>query len=262
MTSKVQKLQRASLNDPVKIEVSNKYKTVDTLVQNYVFIPEKHKETYLVYLLAQFTSGLKTIIFTTTCNQSIKLALILRNLNFKAVNINGQLSQTQRLNALNKFKAGERQILIATDVASRGLDIPAVDLVINFDIPQHSKDYVHRVGRTARAGKSGRAITIVTQYDVETFQKIEELIGKKLDEYPGLDSKAALMLTESVVEATRLAAIEMKQRDGGKSGADGKPGDDEDDGEGNADMKLFKKKSFAHNKGVAGKSFAKKRKRV
>lgn len=99
----------------------------------------------------------------------MKLALILRNLNFKAVNINGQLSQTQRLNALNKFKSGERQILIATDVASRGLDIPLVDLVINFDIPQHSKDYVHRVGRTARAGKSGRAITIVTQYDVETF---------------------------------------------------------------------------------------------
>lgn len=103
----------------------------------------------------------------------MKLALILRNLNFKAVNINGQLTQTQRLSALNKFKAGERNILIATDVASRGLDIPEVDLVINFDIPQHSKDYVHRVGRTARAGKTGRAITIVTQYDVETFQKIE-----------------------------------------------------------------------------------------
>ncbi len=120
---------------------------------------------------------------------------------------------------------------------------------------------MHRVGRTARAGKSGRAITIVTQYDVETFQKIEELIGKKLDEYPGLDSKAALMLTESVVEATRLAAIEMKTRDGNKS-ADGKPGDDEDNGEGNADMKLFKKKNFAHNKGFSGKSFAKKRKRV
>lgn len=108
MTSKVAKLQRASLNDPVKIEVSNKYKTVDTLVQNYIFIPEKHKETYLVYLLTQFTTGLKTIIFTTTCNQSVKLALILRNLNFKAVNINGQLTQTQRLNALNRFKSGER----------------------------------------------------------------------------------------------------------------------------------------------------------
>ena len=99
----------------------------------------------------------------------MKLALILRNLNFKAVNINGKLSQTQRLNALNKFKAGERQILIATDVASRGLDIPSVDVVINFDIPGNSKDYVHRVGRTARAGRTGRAVTLVTQYDVEIF---------------------------------------------------------------------------------------------
>ncbi len=90
--------------------------------------------------------------------------------------------------------------MIATDVASRGLDIPLVDLVINFDVPSNSKDYVHRVGRTARAGKTGRALTIVTQYDVETFQKIEQLIDKKLEEYH-VDSKAALILNESVVEA-------------------------------------------------------------
>lgn len=262
MTSKVQKLQRASLNDPVKIEVSSKYKTVDTLVQNYLFIPEKHKETYLVYLLTQ-SAGNKIIIFTTTCNQSMKLALILRNLNFKAVNINGQLTQTQRLSALNKFKANERNILIATDVASRGLDIPEVDLVINYDIPQHSKDYVHRVGRTARAGKTGRAITIVTQYDVETFQKIEQLIGKKLDEYPGIDSKAALILTDSVVEATRLAALEMKSREGKKGKSVDGPDAEDDDDENNKDMKLFaKKNNFAHKKGFSGKqSFARKRPR-
>lgn len=112
--------------------------------------------------------------------------------------------------ALNKYKTGERQILIATDVASRGLDIPSVDLVINFDIPTNSKDYIHRVGRTARAGNSGRAITIVTQYDIEVLQKIESLLGKKLDEYKELDQKAALVLTDSVVEATRLANMELR----------------------------------------------------
>ena len=79
--------------------------------------------------------------------------------------------------------------MIATDVASRGLDIPAVDLVINFDMPSNSKDYIHRVGRTARAGNSGRSITIVTQYDIEILQKIESLIGRKLDEYKDVDSK-------------------------------------------------------------------------
>jgi len=92
MTSKVQKLQRASLNSPIKIEVNTKYKTVDTLEQNYLFRPAKVKETYLIYLLTQF-AGKQTIIFTSTCNQSLKLALTLRFLNFKAVNLNGKLSQ-------------------------------------------------------------------------------------------------------------------------------------------------------------------------
>lgn len=210
MTSKVQKLERASLRDPVKVEVNTKYKTVDTLVQNYIFIPAKHKETYLVYLLTMF-AGQKTIIFTTTCNMSMRLALMLRNLNFKAVNINGQLSQIQRLAALNKFKTGERPILIATDVASRGLDIPHVDLVLNFDMPQNSKDYVHRVGRTARAGQTGRAITIVTQYDIEVLQRIESLIGQKLEQYAEVQDKDALMLSDSVVEATRIANMELRE---------------------------------------------------
>ena len=76
-----------------------------------------------------------------------------------------------------------RSILIATDVASRGLDIPHVDVVLNYDIPTHSKDYIHRVGRTARAGRAGKSITIVSQYDIELYQRIEQLLGKKLPLY-------------------------------------------------------------------------------
>ena len=84
------------------------------------------------------------IIFVATCNNALRIALLLRNLGFNAVCLHGQLSQAKRLGALNKFKAGQRNILVATDVASRGLDIPNVDLVLNFDIPSHGKDYVHR----------------------------------------------------------------------------------------------------------------------
>ena len=94
------------------------------------------------------------------------------------------MSQVKRLGALNKFKTGENNILIATDVASRGLDIKGVDMVINYDIPQHSKEYIHRVGRTARAGKAGKAVNLVNQYDVENYLKIEHLLNKKLEQYP------------------------------------------------------------------------------
>ncbi len=84
---------------------------------------------------------------------------------------------------MNEFKAQKKNILVATDVASRGLDISNVDLIINYDVPMDSESYVHRVGRTARAGKSGFAVTLVTQYDVEHYLKIEKAINKKLEEY-------------------------------------------------------------------------------
>ena len=106
----------------------------------------------------------------------MKICLFLRKLGHKAVTINGQMSQSRRLGSLARFKSKDANILVATDVASRGLDIPEVDLVINYDLPLNPKDYIHRVGRTARAGRAGRSLSIVTQYDVELIQKIEYLI--------------------------------------------------------------------------------------
>merc|ERR1711870_45509 len=99
------------------------------------------------------------------------------------------MSQDKRSGMLKKFKQRNRNVLIATDVASRGLDIPHVDIVINFDIPTHSKDYIHRVGRTARAGRTGKAVTFVSQYDVELYQRIEHLLGKKLPLYPTVEEE-------------------------------------------------------------------------
>ena len=99
-------------------------------------------------------------------------------------------------------------------VASRGLDIPSVDVVINFDIPTHSKDYIHRVGRTARAGRAGKSITLVTQYDVELVQRIESVLGKKLELWP-TDKEEIALLKERVEDACRIAVNELKDQGGG-----------------------------------------------
>ncbi|KAK4778139.1 hypothetical protein SAY87_018326 [Trapa incisa] len=214
MTKKVKKLQRACLRNPVKIEAATKYSTVDSLKQMYLFIPAKYKDFYLVYILTE-KLGSMSMVFTRTCEATRLLALILRNLGLKAIPISGQMSQPKRLGALNKFKAGECNILICTDVASRGLDIPSVDTVINYDIPSNSKDYIHRVGRTARAGRSGIAISLVSQYELEWYIQIENLIGKKLDQYPAPEEEV-LLLMERVSEAKRLSQMKIKDSDGGR----------------------------------------------
>ncbi|KAI5716836.1 hypothetical protein M8J76_013201 [Diaphorina citri] len=171
------------------------------------------------------------MVFCSTCQNTVRTALLLRSLGLAAIPLNGQMTQNKRLAALTKFKAKSRSILISTDVASRGLDIPHVDVVINFDIPTHSKDYIHRVGRTARAGRSGLAITFVSQYDVELYQRIEHLIGKKLPLYK-TEENQVMLLTTRVSEAQRMAKIDLKEilsndKKGGKK-RKGEGGEDDD----------------------------------
>ncbi|XP_019078636.1 DEAD-box ATP-dependent RNA helicase 10 isoform X3 [Vitis vinifera] len=223
----VRKLQRACLRNPVKIEVASKYSTVDTLKQQYRFVPAKYKECYLVYILTEL-SGSTTMVFTRTCDATRLLALLLRNLGLRAIPISGHMSQAKRLGALNKFKAGECNILICTDVASRGLDIPSVDMVINYDIPSNSKDYIHRVGRTARAGRSGVAISLVNQYELEWYIQIEKLIGKKLPEFPAQEEEVLLLL-ERVTEAKRISQMKVKETGGKKKRRGGDEGEEEID---------------------------------
>ncbi|WOK94749.1 DEAD-box ATP-dependent RNA helicase 10 [Canna indica] len=223
MTKKVSKLQRACLRNPVKIEAASKYSTVDTLKQQFLFVPAKYKDCYLVYILTEM-SGSTTMVFTRTCESTRLLSLVLRNIGMRAIPISGQMSQDKRLGALNRFKAGDCNILICTDVASRGLDIPSVDMVINYDIPTNSKDYVHRVGRTARAGRSGVAISLVNQYEVEWYLQIEQLIGKKLPEYPANEVEVLVYL-ERVSDAKRIALMKLKESNGNKKR---RKGDDDD----------------------------------
>ncbi|KAL2843642.1 ATP-dependent rRNA helicase rrp3 [Aspergillus pseudoustus] len=219
MSSKVESLQRASLSNPTRIAVASKYQTVSTLQSSYLLIPHKSKNLYLTYILNEF-AGKSAIIFTSTVHETQRVSYMLRTLGFGAIPLHGQLSQSSRLGALNKFRSGSRDILVATDVAARGLDIPSVDVVMNFDLPTDSKTYIHRVGRTARAGKSGVAISFVTQYDLEVFMRIEYALGKKLPEYD-VDKEEVMVIAERVNEAQRQAVIEMKSFDE-KRGSRGK----------------------------------------
>lgn len=234
MSTKVENLQRAALHNPVRVSISSSsHQVVSTLMQRYIFLPHKHKDLYLIHILND-AIGHPTIIFTRTVNETQRIAILLRTLGFGAVPIHGQLSQSSRLGALQKFKSRSRDILVATDVAARGLDIPSVDLVINLDLPPDSKTYVHRVGRTARAGKSGKAISFVTQYDVEIWLRTETALGKKIEEEV-VPKDEAMVLAERVGEAQRVAVKEMKEihdkrgRRGG--GGKGKRGRDEMDQE-------------------------------
>ncbi|KAK5128201.1 ribosomal RNA processing protein [Meristemomyces frigidus] len=209
MSTKLDNLTRAALQNPVRVSISSSsYQTVKNLMQRYVFIPHKFKDIYLIYLLHEF-AGQSCILFTRTVNETQRLAFLLRALGRSAIPLHGQMNQSARLGALNKFRGGSRDILVATDVAARGLDIPSVDLVLNFDLPPDSKTYVHRVGRTARAGKSGVAISIVTQYDIEIFQRIEKALGKKLDEQP-TERDEVMVFAQRVGDAQRVAITEMK----------------------------------------------------
>ncbi|CAL9729696.1 ATP-dependent rRNA helicase Rrp3p [Monosporozyma unispora] len=210
MTSKIDKLQRASLTNPVKCAVSNKYQTVDTLVQTLMVVPGGVKDTYLVYLLNEFI-GKSMIIFTRTKANAERISGLANLLEFNATALHGDLNQNQRTGALDLFKAGKRTILVATDVAARGLDIPSVDVVINYDIPVDSKSYIHRVGRTARAGRSGKSVSLVSQYDLELILRIEEVLGKKLPK-ENVDKDIILALRDSVDKANGEVVKELSRR--------------------------------------------------
>uniref|UniRef100_A0A0E0GRK5 RNA helicase n=1 Tax=Oryza nivara TaxID=4536 RepID=A0A0E0GRK5_ORYNI len=239
MTNKVSKLQRACLRNPVKVEVASKYSTVDTLRQEFYFVPADYKDCFLVHVLNELP-GSMIMIFVRTCESTRLLALTLRNLRFKAISISGQMSQDKRLGALNRFKTKDCNILICTDVASRGLDIQGVDVVINYDIPMNSKDYVHRVGRTARAGNTGYAVSLVNQYEAMWFKMIEKLLGYEIPDRK-VDNAEIMILRERISDSKRIALTTMKEGGGHKKKR--RKNEDDEEEERNAPVSR-KSKSF------------------
>ncbi|CAM9762049.1 unnamed protein product, partial [Phaeothamnion confervicola] len=152
------------------------------------------------------------MIFVGSCERCQEVSELLQELGADGVCLHGLLSQKRRLAALGKFKSRQTRLLVATDVASRGLDIPQVDLVINYDMPTAATDYVHRVGRTARAGRRGRAVSLVTQHDVELVHNVERYVGSKLAPCPEVREKDVLPLMNKVAKAARVAKLRLMEQ--------------------------------------------------
>ncbi|KAL8957200.1 MAG: hypothetical protein Q9193_005469 [Seirophora villosa] len=156
-----------------------------TLHQTYLQVPLTYREAYLHMLLLTNRNAAKKAIMVF-CNRTATANLLerlLRSLEHRVTSLHSLLAQSERTSNLGRFRASAARILVATDVASRGLDIPEVELVINYDVPRNPDDYIHRVGRTARAGKKGEAITLVGQRDVQLFLAIEARVGTQMKEY-------------------------------------------------------------------------------
>ncbi len=192
----IKNLAKSLLRDPVQIQVARANAAAD-LVSHVVHPVSREKKRELLTYLIQ-TRGLKQVlVFSGTRIGANRLAHQLRKDHIQADAIHGDKTQTEREAALEAFKAGKTAVLVATDVASRGLDIEGLPQVINFDVPRAPEDYVHRIGRTGRAGLTGEAISLVSPEDAESISAIEKLIKKSIERVlvPGFEPNAGTAAT-------------------------------------------------------------------
>ncbi|PQK12123.1 hypothetical protein BB8028_0003g07410 [Beauveria bassiana] len=187
-----------------------------TLSQYHLQVPVTHKEHYLhVLLLTEVNVGKTVILFCNRTATADFLHHMLRLLDHRVTSLHSKLPQRQRIDNLARFRASAARILIATDVAARGLDIPEVSLVINYDVPRDPDDYIHRVGRTARAGRAGEAVTFVGQRDVELVLAIEKRVGRDMEAWAeegvNLETRVLRDALKTVSEKKREALLEVEE---------------------------------------------------
>ena len=187
-SNEIRALARGLITNPVEISVSPRNSTVDTVAQS-VYTVDKNRKTDLLIQLITEGGWYQALVFCRTKHGANRLAQRLEKSGIEAAAIHGNKSQNARTRALNDFKSGRSRILVATDIAARGLDIDQLPQVVNFDLPNVSEDYVHRIGRTGRAGSSGEAVSLVCGEEAKLLRDIEKLIRLKLKRrsFPGFE---------------------------------------------------------------------------
>jgi ATP-dependent RNA helicase RhlE len=206
-------LAREMLRDPVTIQMQRQSAPAAGITQAIYPVPQELKSSLVVHLLAQGTMT-QALIFTRTKHRANRLADFLVQRGIRAERIHGNRSQAQRTAALAGFKAGSFPVLVATDIAARGIDVDALGHVVNFDVPLAPDDYIHRVGRTGRADATGEAFTLVSQDEEGSVRDIERAIGRRLPRVmlPDFDYAARPPAKLEVPLSQRIAEIRARKR--------------------------------------------------
>ena len=225
MPKDIQKLADSLLNDPARVEVTPVASTAEMIEQSVMFVDRSKKRDLLRHLLKDKTFD-RVIVFTRTKHGANRVAETLTKNQIRAEAIHGNKSQNARQRALENLRAGEIRVLVATDIAARGIDIDNISHVINFELPADEESYVHRIGRTARAGAQGIAISFCDAEEKAFLKHIEKLIGKEIPvivDQPYHSEEVANSRLLSKGKAKAL--IEGKEHHGGGGSGGGSQGD-------------------------------------
>ena len=190
MPIEILRLSREYMKEPEQIRLNEDEISLETIDQSYLIVEEREKFKHLCNFIRNREKGQQTIVFVATKQRTQRIADDLNREGFRVITIHGDLSQRQRDYSMNRFKNGSEDILVATDIAARGIDVPTVGNIINYDIPEDPLIYFHRIGRTARAGASGKAISLVSSSRYDDFARIlkrTELTVKRLNDEIGLE---------------------------------------------------------------------------
>ncbi|MCK5768922.1 DEAD/DEAH box helicase [Algiphilus sp.] len=179
----VRALAERFLREPAEVSITPEMPASEGVAQHSIRVPRAHKRALLAWLIGQHPEWDRVLVFARTKHGADKVARQLSADGIPAAPLHGGKSQGARTRVLDAFRGGTTRVLVATDVAGRGIDVPLLPSVINFDLPNVPEDYVHRIGRTARAGATGVAIALVTPEDVEHLQRVERHLGRKLPAY-------------------------------------------------------------------------------
>ena len=179
MPKTIERLAADLLNDPVRVAVEPVASVVDTIEQRRCYVEKPEKKQALISALKE-NDGRSVLVFSRTKHGADRIARIVSKAGIGCDAIHGDKSQTARQRALSNFKAGKTRVIVATDIAARGIDIDQLEMVINYDLPDVAETYVHRIGRTGRAGHSGMALTFCASDERPMLADIQKLTGKKL----------------------------------------------------------------------------------